>query len=141
MGAWGYGPVQGDAAYDWFVSAMGPVVKSIDKALSLPISGRAKYRNAELIRAAALLLERVGYQGIYPSTAHLILAIGKLGAIADDEDMAANWNDPKAYTKAVRAQIRALERRVEDPTLPGNKGLFDTIGVARRSSRSSSASA
>jgi len=140
MSAWGYGALEGDAAYDWIAPTMRPVVLRIDEALHRPLDS---HNAAAVIRTAAYLLERVGYEGLYPSCpglcsrfdtdsallAHLELAIERLQQVKADDAVAATWDDPKVYRKAIDRQISALKKRLEDPSAPHAQTLLERIGL------------
>ena len=109
MGSWAYGPLDNDTAADWIGDTMhkSKLPKLIEKGL--------KSRDEAKVRAAAFLLERVGYG--YDTDVlnkHLTLAISKLEEMLDDDVWLSSWKDPPEVKRSVRSQIRSLKKRLTE---------------------------
>ena len=113
MGSWAYGPLDNDAASDW----MGDIMHK-SKLPNLFEKGLNNHDESK-IRAAAFLLERVGYEYMYDTNAlnkHLTLAISKLKEMLEDKVWLDSWKDPSEVERRVRSQIRALKKRLTKPS-------------------------
>lgn len=114
MGAWGYQPEDNDTAADWFGNTMGK------SKLPSRIERGLRSKDEDEVRAAAFLLEQVGYVYIYDVsvlTDHLALAIEKLHGILHDKAWIENWRDSNAIKRSLRKQIKELKvrlRTIED---------------------------
>jgi len=134
MGAWGYGPMENDAAWDWIAKyAAFPLVTAIEDTLRAALSAPADdLKNHQAEAAAALLLECTSskedasflYAHVRP---HAIrkrlwdLAIESLQKVMANRDWLAGWTDP-------HAKIRALERLVSDLQQSKNTNVKAAIG-------------
>jgi hypothetical protein len=110
MGAWGKEPYANDTACDFFAGAMedGPLPEQIGKALE------STYENE--VRAAAFLLEKVGYGYVYPHDkrdAHIELAIRRLQEMLENETWITDWKNPEDMRAELKRQIDALRVRLD----------------------------
>jgi len=117
MGAWGTEPYANDTAADWFGNNLS------DKPLPEAIGEGLNSRYEEVVRAAAFLLERVGYGYVYPyklREGHLSLAIERLSAMLGSS-WADDWDKPDEARAALRRQIDGLRVRLDraDETVLG----------------------
>jgi len=104
MGHWGVGPYDNDTAADFmFDLPKKPITELIERGLNST--------SYEEIRAAAWLLQQVGYNYTYPLgmlEEHLQLAVDKLSAMAADTEWIESWRDPKAIHASILKQIFEL---------------------------------
>jgi len=102
MGTFGTGPYQSDAAGDWLNAAFIP-----------PIERAIRGRDHEKARVAAATI--VDFLSKHENDPGLVeQAIERLEEILVDEDWIDAWNDPKDAARAVRTQIRKLEKIATD---------------------------
>lgn len=143
MGAWGYGPLENDPAYDWTFKSIGPLVRKIDAALKKSVTKKRVDHEGAIIRTAAYTLERIGYKGLYPNLnagglasrfstdsvlqRHLELAVEKLTALVGRDDYLQGFVDPNEARRQINAQIRALRRRLKNMDDPRNQTLLETV--------------
>ena len=104
MGAWGTGPYDNDTAADWFFRMT---------KMSAPdlIENGLQSENHYEARAAAWLLQQVGYNYVYPIRMlddHRQKAIVRLGAILNDEEWMSKWVEPEVTRASIMAQIYDL---------------------------------
>ena len=124
MGAWFYGPIDNDAAADWMGDTMhkSKLPKLIEKGL--------KSKSQDVVRAAAFLLEQVGYTYMYDIEVldkHLALAVEKLDALRNDEDWLSSWSQPGAVRRSIGKQLDALQTRLGGEGAPGSTHLQEAI--------------
>lgn len=129
MGSWSYGPIDNDTAADWLGDTMDK--SKLPKRIENGLKSR-KYPNK--VRAAAFLLEKVGYVYMYDVRLldkHLKLAVERLGEILDDGDWIATWSRSGEIKKSLRKQISTLTKRIDNASEPGSQGLIDAINAPR----------
>ncbi len=118
------GPIDNDTAADWFGDEMDKM--KISKRIR---EGLESTSSAE-VRAAAFLLQQVGFVYVYPIDdldADLKAAIDALrGVRARSEAELGPLVDPD-WRADITAQIGVLEARLEDPSAPGSTSLFEAI--------------
>lgn len=107
MGAWGTGPYDNDTAADWFF-------KITEKAAPDLIAEGLESESYEEVRAAAWLLQQIGYNYVYPLgllDEHKQLAIKKLSTIVQDKDWIGSWKEPQIVYSSIMAQIYDLGKK------------------------------
>lgn len=124
MGAWSTGPLDNDTAADFMAGVMrkSKLPKIIEKGL--------KGKCPEEVRAAAVMLEHVGYSYMYDVDVldkHLILAVEKLQDILENKVWVESWNYPANARLAIREQILKLVKRFGDERLLNSTGLMEAI--------------
>lgn len=123
MGAWGTDPVESDQGQEFYADALAGLQDKIRHGLRSAFS--------QQVRAAAFLLERVGFIGVYPGELDIDLeqAIDRLRELLRDDDEAASWNDAVAWRRGVEQQVLALEERRVNLMLPGTRTLASKLGI------------
>jgi hypothetical protein len=122
MGAWGYSPLQNDTAADW----LGDIGDYCSQRVAQVFAQDFNKYEAEEIRAACLLLERLGESYLWPPQilqTQLKQGIAFLVELRDDEEWAAEWQEPNEIRNALQEQITALKQRLSPP-----KPALDTPG-------------
>lgn len=107
MGAWGKEPYANDTACDFFAVAMRGEKASLPEHIGAALNSGYE----DEVRAAAFLLEKVGYGYVYPHEKreeHLELAISKLQALLENETWINDWKNPDDMRAELRRQIDAL---------------------------------
>lgn len=125
MGAWGYDPVESDNGQEFYAVALRGIDKKIRKGL------QSTFQQEPM--AAAALLERVGFLGMYPGDleADLELAVSTLRAkLASDEP--DEWQDPERRRSGLRRLLIVLEARQKKPHVPGTQLLWEKLGITER---------
>ena len=124
MGAWNFGPIDNDTAADWMGTTMAK------SKLPKLIGQGLKSKDTDEVRAAALLLEQVGYTYMYDIDVldkHLKLAVKQLGKILKDDDWLSSWTDSGEVRKSVQRQISELKKRLKGGSAPGSMGLMQSL--------------
>lgn len=124
MGAWAYGPIDNDTAADWMAVTMrkSKLPNLIEKGL--------KSRNEDEVRAAAFMLELVGYTYMYDIDVldkHLTLAVERLSGLLEDDEWLSSWSHSAEIKRSVRRQISALQKRISGENAPGSVGLMEKV--------------
>lgn len=120
MGAWGFEPLDSDAALDWIGEACFELSEEIDKLLKR--AGPADFTShyAEELRAAAFVVEEINF---FPFELDLHARLAEaLRLILADTDYIGAWSEPEKVKAAIQAQIDALSGGPKSTTLLENLG-------------------
>ena len=114
MGAWGTEPYDNDGSADWFGDTMAKT--KLPKRIGDTLKKKDPYYDNW--RAAAYLLQQIGHVYVYDINVleeHLALAVVRMNEILTDKEWIADWKDSAKIKRALKKQIKELERN-----FPGN---------------------
>lgn len=127
MGTWGLHPVDNDTAGDFLGKLLRPVVDQIDRCLRDSMAGEdATTTASDITRASALIVELLGYNGVWPAQAlvdHLMLARDRLMELRENPRWLSRprrGDDRAAAVELLDEQLMAINARLVDSRLPGS---------------------
>jgi hypothetical protein len=123
MGAWGYHPVESDMGQEFYAEALQDVVAKVRKGLRSDFTVE--------VFACADLLQRLGYQGIWPGDLALDLTAGivALKRLLSYDGKSLDWDDVEEWKKGVRQLLGTVEARSISHQAPGTKSLGGALGI------------
>jgi hypothetical protein len=117
MGAWGYEPLDSDAALDWLDEYVSEPVGENVAQLIISAKGRER-QYAEELRAAAQVVLQINF------FRHQVDLHGELAemltVLRDDSDYLDEWNEPGELKASLDKHIQALRDGPRSTTLLSN---------------------